>query len=287
MRISEAFDLHRKLEITARGLSTKTRETYENAEKLAIGYFGGIEAENIEQEDVVSFYEHLLGWQRPDTARQNIMCFRSVIKLLNRKKYDVMDWEDIKIPKREKRSVFYLTKPEVEAFIAVVGEKRRGYAELNRLRNVAIVECLFSSGVRVSELCRLNRNSIKNRQFIVVGKSKEPRPCYISRRAEAALEKYLKKRNDKNPALFVNNQNERRTTPGNIRRIFAVACKRSDFEGVHPHTIRHSFATYLLENEVELIYIGDMMGHQSLDTTRVYTHYTNPKLRKIHESVMG
>lgn len=287
MKISEAFELYRKLEITARGLSTKTRETYENATKLIIGYFGDSEIEHIEQENVVSFYEHLLGWQRPDTARQNIMCFRSVIRLLNRKKYDVMDWEDIKIPKREKRSVFYLTKPEVEAFIDVVGERRRGYAELNRLRNIAIVECLFSSGVRISELCRLNRNSIRNRQFVVVGKSKEPRPCFISSRAEAALGQYLKKRTDNNPALFISNQNERRVTPGNIRRIFLTACKRSDFDGVHPHTMRHSFATYLLEKEVELIYIGDMMGHQSLDTTKVYTHYANPRLRKIHEAVMG
>lgn len=287
MRISEAFELHRKLEITARGLSTKTRETYENTEKLTIGYFGDIEVSLIDQPAVVGFYEHLLGWQRPDTARLNIMSFRAVIKLLNRKKYEVMDWEDIKIPKRQKRMIYYLTKPEVDAFIEVVSQKRRGYSELNRLRNIAIAECLFSSGVRVSELCRLNKNQVKDRQFIVVGKSKEPRPCYISRQADAALRAYLERREDKSPALFVNNQNGERTKPGNVRRIFTNACRRSDFEGVHPHTMRHSFATFMLDKGVELIYIGDMMGHQSLDTTRIYTHYANSKLRQIHESAMG
>lgn len=285
MTISEAFYLYYKLEIIARGLSTKTRETYENAEKLSLGYFGDIKIESLEPADIVSFYEHLLSWQKPDTARLNIMCFRAVVKLLGRKKYDVMDWEDIKIPKREKRQIYYLTKPEVEEFISALARRRRGYAEINRLRNIAIGECLFSSGIRVGELCKLNRNSIKKRQFVVVGKSKEPRPCYISKRAEKALQSYLSLRGDTNPALFISNQNHKRIRPDNVRKIFATACDCSDFVGVHPHTLRHSFATYLLDRSVDIIYIGDMMGHQSLDTTRAYTHYVNPKLRSIHEQV--
>lgn len=68
-------------------------------------------------------------------------------------------------------------------FIAEIGRRKRGYSETNRLRNIAMAELLFSSGIRVGELCRLNRNSIRNRQFVVVGKSKTPRPCFINGRA--------------------------------------------------------------------------------------------------------
>lgn len=287
MKISEAFAYYRRLEITARGLSTKTDESYLYASKLAIAYFGDIDFSLIGLEDIIKFYEHLLGWQKPDTARGNIICLRSVIKLLFRRKEKVIDPEEIRIPKREKRSIEYLTAPEVIEFIDVIGEKRRGYAEINRLRNIAIVEVLFSSGIRVGELCRLNKNSIRNRQFIVVGKSKDPRPCFISAKAEDRLMEYLAMRTDSNPALFISNQNEKRITPGNVRRIFQNACNRSDFVNIHPHTIRHSFATYMLEKGVDLRYIGDFMGHQSLDTTKIYTHYTNPTLKKIHDTVMN
>lgn len=287
MLISEAFQTYRKREVIAAGLSSKTLESYIYAEKLVVAYFGDTEFSSIKVEDVISFYEHLLGWQAPDTARSNIICLRSVVRLMKRCFDGALDPDDIKVPKREKRTIEYLTESEVTEFIEVVGEKRRGYAEINRLRNVAIVEILYASGIRVSELCNLNRNSIKNRQFTVVGKSKEPRICFINQRSEIALENYLKMRDDNSSAMFVANQNGRRIVPGNVRRIFQNVCARSDFEGVHPHTLRHSFATHMLEKRVDLRYIADLMGHQSLDTTKIYTHYSNPKLQQIYRIAMG
>lgn len=286
MLISEAFEMYRRAEIVMGGLSRKTEESYKYALKLVIGYFGDVPMRSLGAEDVRDFYEHLLGWQKPDTARGNIICLRSVIKYLRRKSYEVLDPEDIKIPKREKRQIEYLTRAEVEEFIEVVGEKRRGYAEINRIRNIAIVKLLYGTGLRVGELCRLNRNSIKNRQFTVVGKSKDPRICFITKEVEEALKDYLKRRSDHNPALFISNQNEKRITAGNIRRVFQNACERSDFENVHPHTLRHSFATHLLNRHVDLRYIADLMGHQSLDTTKMYTHYANPRLKQIYQRAM-
>lgn len=143
MLISEAFDLYRRSEIVAANLSSKTEESYFYAAKLAIGYFGGVQIESIQANDVRDFYEHLLSWQKPDTARGNIICLRAVVRMLKRKKYEVMDPDDIKVPKREKRTVNYLTEPEVREFIDVISEKQRGYSELNRLRNIAIAEVLF------------------------------------------------------------------------------------------------------------------------------------------------
>ena len=286
MNISEAFAYYRKAEIMARGLSRKTDESYVYSCKLAVDFFGDMPITNIRPEDTRDYYEHLLGWQRPDTARGHMVCLRSVIKCLRRRDPNIMDPEEIRLPKREKREVVYLTKAEVEEFINVVARKRRGYPEVNRLRNVAIMELLYATGLRVGELCRLNKNSIKNHQFTVIGKSKEPRICFINSRAEEAINKYLNKRTDSSMAMFISNQTERRITPGTVRRIFQRACDMSDFEGVHPHTLRHSFATYMLERKVDLIYISQMMGHQSLDTTRMYTHYSNPKLKRIYDCAM-
>lgn len=285
--ITAAFDLYREVEIFSAGKSIKTDESYKYAGKLAAEFFSDVPITTITAKDVRQFYEHLLGWQKPDTARGNIICFRSVVRFCHHQKLEMMvEADEIKIPKREKREIQYLTEQEVREFIEVVAEKRRGYAEINRIRNIAIVTLLYATGLRVGELCKLNRNTIKNRQFTVVGKSKNPRICFITKEVEDLLKVYLDMRTDNNPALFISNQNEKRITPGNIRRIFQFACDRSDFENVHPHTLRHSFATKLLEKEVDLRYIADLLGHESLDTTKVYTHVTNPKLRRIYELAM-
>lgn len=286
MLVSEAFDLYRRAEVVAGGLSRKTFESYIYSEKLAMGFFGDVPISKIQAMDVRDYYDHLLTWQKPDTARGNIICIRSVLRYCKRKGEDVMDIEDIKIPKRQKREIHYLTPPEIDEFIDVVATPTRGYAEINRLRNVAIVELLWATGLRVGELCKLNRNSIRNRQFTMVGKSKAPRVCFINDRAEAALKAYLAKRTDKCEALFVANQTERRITTGGVQRIFKCACDKSDFDDVHPHTIRHSFATFMLERNVDLRYIADLLGHESLDTTKIYTHYANPKLRMVYENAM-
>ena len=284
MLISEAFDLYKQSEVVAAGLSPKTAESYTYASKLASSYFGNIEVGSLRLEDIWHYYDHLLGWQKPDTARGNIICLRADIRLLKRRGEQVIDPDDIKVPKREKRIITYLTKTEVDALIEIVATRRRGYAEVNRLRNIAIVKLLYSTGVRISELCRLNRNSIRDRQFTVIGKSLEPRPCFITKDVEESIAQYLELRHDHEMALFISNQNGKRIKPGNVRRIFQRICKQSDFNGVHPHTMRHSFATYMLEKDVDLIYISQMMGHKSLDTTRMYTHFTNPKLKRIYDN---
>ena len=285
MRIKKIFAEYRQAEVVAANLSSKTFESYFYAEKLVVDFFGDIELGKLRPEDVRAFYEHLLGWQKPDTARGNIVCLRSVIKYAKRRGLKVMSPEDIKVPKREKRTIEYLTQSEVEEFVAVVGQPMRGYSRVNRVRNVLIVELLYATGLRVSELCRLNRNSFRDRQTVVVGKSKMPRPVYITKEVEELIDKYLKLRTDSSVALLVSEQTGERIKPGTIRRVFANACDRSEFSGVHPHTLRHSFATKMLTEGVNLRYIADLMGHESLDTTKIYTHYTNPQLRSIYENV--
>lgn len=287
MLISEAFENYREIEVISRGLSPKTLESYIYAEKLVVEYFSDTDIKNITTVDVSKFYQYLCNHQRPDTARGNIICLRSVLKRCVRKGWLNLDVEDIKIPKREKRIINYLTELEVDRFISVVGEKCRGYSNFNRLRNIAIVSLLYDSGIRISELCSLNRNSIKERQFIVIGKSKNPRVCFITKKTERRIKDYLSLREDNERALFIANQTGKRITSDNVRKVFQNACDRSDFINIHPHTIRHSFATRLLDKEVDIRYIAELMGHESLDTTKMYTHFSNPKLKKIYENALS
>lgn len=283
--ISEAFSYYERAEIIAGGLSRKTAETYYWSAKLAVDYFGDIPLGQIDAEDVRCYYEHLMTWQAPDTARGHICCLRAVVRLCRRWGLECLDPDFIKLPKRQKREIHYLTEAEVERFISALGQKRRGYSAHNRLRNVAMVEVLYASGLRVSELCKLNRGTIRERQFSITGKSKAPRLCFINRRAERAIKRYLKIRTDGNPALFVS-QSGRRVTPHGVREAFRQGCAWSGMANVHPHTIRHSFATKLLAKEVDIRYIADLMGHESLDTTKHYTHFTNPKLKRIYRGAM-
>lgn len=287
MLISEAFENYKEVEIIARGLSPKTLESYIYTEKLVIEYFTNTDVKNITTIDIAKFYQHLCNHQKPDTARGNIICLRSVLKRCVRKGWLNLDVEDIKIPKREKRIITYLTESEVDRFISVVGEQCRGYSNLNRLRNVAIVSLLYDSGIRISELCSLNRNSIKDRQFIVIGKSKNPRICFITKKTEQRIKDYLDLRDDNDRALFIANQTGKRITSNNVRKVFQNACNRSEFVNIHPHTIRHSFATRMLDREVDIRYIAELMGHESLDTTKMYTHFSNQKLKKIYEEALS
>ncbi len=286
MLISEAFTEYCRREISMAGMSTKTRETYENLCKLLINFFGDIDVENIRDEDPVRFFEHLCGWQKMSTVRGNLMAFRKVVKWLKRKNYNVIDPEEIKVPKKTKEEMEYLELYEVETFLEAVSRKTRGYSYVNRLRNIAIVQVLFSSGIRVGELCKLNKNSIKNRQFVTASKGGDPRPCFISQEAEKAIKEYLDARADSNVALFISNQNGRRITTGNVRNIFKNACNQCGLEKVHPHTMRHSLATFLLDRGMDLLDVSKILGHTNLNTTQIYTHIKNPKLRDRYNIIM-
>lgn len=283
MLLKDVFEKYYQAEIKPAGLSIATGERYKNTGVLMVNYFGNVDVADITVEDMQRFYEHLSTWQAPNTVRLNIISCRRVLSYCRRKKLVDIDIEDIKIPKRPKKSVEYLTQAEFYIFLEAIKRRRAGYSRVNRMRNIAIMLTLYTSGIRVSELCRLNRNSIKNRQFTVVGKSKSPRICFITPETQEAISRYLKLRDDNEPALFISEQTKRRITPDTVRDVFRYGCINSEFEHVRPHTIRHSFATKMLEGGVDIRYIADLLGHESLDTTKIYTHVTNPKLKAIYD----
>lgn len=281
--ISEAFDKYRSDYIVMSNQSPKTEEGYVGARKLLIRFLGDINICELDLDGVRQWHNWLSGWQNPDTVRGNIICLRMVLKFLAKRGFRVINYDNIIVAKRRKRKIDYLTEDEVEEFIEEAARPVRGYSRLNRLRNVAVITLLYATGLRNGEICALNKGDIRNRSFTVIGKSRDPRIAFINEKAEQALIAYLEARTDNNPAMFISHQNGNRMTSKTLRLIFSSITDRSRFDRVHPHMIRHSFATLLLEKEVDITYIGDLMGHVDLNTTKIYTHYSNPKLRQIYE----
>ena len=161
------------------------------------------------------------------------------------------------------------------------------------LRDKAILETFFSTGMRIAELVSLNReqfDSVLDKQDFelgIIGKGSRPRTVYFSERALEWLKKYLKTRGDKQKALFINYrgraQEESRLTARSIERIIKkYALKAGVPFFTTPHTLRHSYATDLLSQGVDLRSIQEFLGHKNIMTTQIYTHVTNKRLRDIH-----
>ena len=245
----------------------------------------------LNQDNISKFLAFLLKKADPkpcslNTARGYLVCLRAVIRFCYNKGVRVANPDTIIVPKREKLKPLYLKEGQVAHFLETVECPRRGYSELNRVRNALIVRFLFDTGLRISELCALNRNSIVDRHFVVKGKSKNLHPCFISESLERQIANYIDMRTDNNPALFVNGQNGERIKPGTVRLVFRRACQQSGFSGVHPHTLRHSFGTRMVNHGVDIVYVAELMGHESLDVTRLYTHLENAELRSAYNRVI-
>lgn len=295
MKISEAFDAFTKSQVIAKGLSASTFNGYQNTAKSLIRYFGNVKVVKIKITDLEQFYIDLIKTDKvngrkhhPNTARAFMAQVKTVWAFLKRRGERVVDASEIPLPKLKKSAPVWLEEDEVAQFVEAVARPVRGYPRINRLRNALIVEMLFVTGLRISELCALNRNSIRNGEAVIVGKSKEPRLVFITDSIQEKMEQYLETRTDGNEALFVSEQTGgQRLTPSTVRLIFRNACKRSKFVGVHPHTMRHSFGTHMLERGANIRAVAELLGHQSLETTKVYLHYKNADLKELHRRIMG
>lgn len=281
MRISEAFDVYRLDFIQFKNLSTKTEEAYSVTEKLLYRFFMDRELESLTLQDIRKWKQWLDKGRCPSTVRGYIICLRMVIKYHKLNGLNCIDHELIPVPKRVIKVPEYLTSEEVDKFIEQASKPIRGYSKLNRLRNQAIISLLYASGIRVSELCKLDRGSVRDDKFTVVGKGGKARLCFVDARTKLLLHKYLASRTDNHPALFISNQNGLRITPNNIQRTFLIISGRYGKQ-YHPHLLRHSFATNLLQNNCNMRYTQVMLGHSSLATTEIYTHVVDRDLQEVY-----
>lgn len=225
------------------------------------------------------------------TQNYHLIALRSFLKYCAKRDISIgISSDKIELARTRRKQVTFLDAEEVERLL----EQPDQSTEIG-LRDAAILELLFSGGLRVSELVNLNRDHInlRRREFMVRGKGQKDRPIFISDEAAESIARYLNKRKDTLAPLFIRySGSQDLTNDGEFKRLSARSVQRmiSNYarkagitKKVTPHTLRHSFATDLLMNGADLRSVQSMLGHSNIATTQIYTHVTNPHLRKVHE----
>lgn len=234
---------------------------------------------------------------KKSTQNYHIVVLRTFLKYLAKQDVETLAAEKIEIGKTPDRQVDFLEYDEVVALIAA----SRG-SSLRAYRDHALLSLLFSAGLRVSELTSLNRDSLNfvKDEFSVRGKGSKLRVVFLSPEAKASLTHYLEKRADVDEALFIrypkkglqnksaSQKDSKRLTPRSVQRLVKHYAKKAGItKDVHPHTLRHSFATDLLANGADIRSVQSMLGHSSITTTQIYTHVTNERLKEVHKQFHG
>src|SRR5690606_850860 len=144
----------------------------------------------------------------------------------------------------------------------------------------AIVALFYASGIRASELCNLKKSDFSGYQFRVMGKGRKERVCFLDDWTAGHIQKYLDKCPHQSEYLFCTNKSAHIERPC-INEFFRKA-SASFGRQVTPHSLRHSFATNLLNNGCNLRYIQEMLGHADIMTTQIYTHVAKDNLQEVY-----
>lgn len=285
-----------------KGLSSKSQENYSRFLKKFLDWLKINKLENIKPHELTP--EHIWKYRvflsrqylpksnkplKKTTQNYYLISLRSLLNFFADRDIVSLPAEKIKLAKgKDERQVRFLTIEQLEKlFSAPDISKSQG------LRDRAILEVLFSTGMRIAELVALNREQIKIRlgmkelELGIIGKGGRTRTVYFSERALYWLNKYLETRSDKEKALFINYR-RKKNTPSRLtaRSIEKITKKYTILSGLPltttPHVMRHSFATDLLTQGVDLRTIQEFLGHKSITATQIYTHVTSKKLREIH-----
>lgn len=227
------------------------------------------------------------------TQNYFLVALRSLFRFLIKKhKLDVLSPETIELGKRRDRSIKFLLPEDLERLFASVP-----VASAQGIRDRTIMEVLFSTGLRVSELVNLNKDQINldTGEFGVIGKGGKARVVFISHHAKEWLKKYFAKRSDPYRPLFIRYSGPKEKEEGltdnkfrlSVRSVERMIEKYRIKAGIPfrigPHVLRHSYATDLLTHGADLRSVQEMLGHKNISTTQIYTHVTNTQLRQVHE----
>lgn len=228
------------------------------------------------------------------TQSRYLIALRGLLGYFHEKNIPCLPTEKIKLPKEHReRQVKFLPLEQLETLLTSPDQKM-----LTGLRDRAVLETLFSTGLRVAELVALDRKHLagakgkKDFEMSIIGKGHYPRTVYFSERALYWIIKYLEARNDGDNALFIRSKGPTKSFLRlSVRGIELLVQKYAKISGISvlatPHTLRHSFATDLLNNGVDIRMVQEFLGHRHIATTQVYTHVTSKRLRDIHKQFHG
>jgi integrase/recombinase XerC len=236
------------------------------------------------------FLAYLYGqnYTKSTTARK-LATLRSFYKfLIRRGLVSVNPLSTIRTPKQEKRLPKCLDLEQVQKLLDAPGD-----ADILAARDKSMLEVLYSSGIRVSELVELSMADIDLQEGVlrVKGKGRKDRLTPIGSQAIKALQRYFEMRavDGKSQAsgserVFLNKHGESLSTRSVRRKLDKYLVSAGLDPGISPHTLRHSFATHLLNNGADLRSVQELLGHQSLSTTQIYTHLTTQRMKEAYDN---
>lgn len=277
--------------------SQKTIANYDHYLTRLIDFGGDIKVSDIDAELIRKWrlWLNRLGTNTSDelqktTQNYHLIALRSFLKYCAKRDIKALSADKVELARTVRKQVTFLSAEEVGRLFQETDVETQ-----NGLRDRAIMELLFSSGLRVSELVGLDKDHInlKRREFMVRGKGQKDRPIFISTDAALWIERYLAKRTDNSRPLFIRYSGSKKVDlTGNFHRLTARSIQRmvaryallaGITKHVSPHTLRHSFATDLLMNGADLRSVQELLGHSNVATTQIYTHVTNPQLKRVHD----
>ena len=242
----------------------------------------------IKEEDIKTYVNYLLEEQnkKPSTISRMIASIRSFYQYeVKNKKVGVDPTEKIQSPKIEKKAPCVLTTKEVELLLEQPTDE-----DLKGIRDKAMLEFAYATGMRVTEIISLNVEDVNIEQEYVECKTgKKKRDIPLGKMALSAIKEYITKardimvKSDKEKALFVNMNGKRLTRQGFWKIIKYYQEQAHIDKDITPHTLRHSFATHLLQNGAELKAIQTMLGHSDISSTQVYMQFQHDGLDNIYK----
>ncbi|MCD6528242.1 tyrosine-type recombinase/integrase [bacterium] len=285
-----------------KGLSNKTQENYDRYLRKFTCWLektkkASLLPHELTSEDIWAYRLYLSRSQtqegkslKKNTQNYYLIALRALLNYFAAKDILSLPADKIRLQKTagSEKTVKFLNLEQIERLLLAPNVKTTV-----GLRDRAILETLFSTGLRIAELVSLNRDQFanienkKDYELSIIGKGGYPRTVYFSERALEWVKKYLKTRKDKNKALFINYRGKKEVEPRlTARSIERIVKKYAIKAGVPifttPHTLRHSMATDLLSQGVDLRTIQEFLGHRSITSTQIYTHITSKRLRDIH-----
>lgn len=264
--------------------SDNTVKSYKNDLKKYETFMKNINIQNIKENHIKKYLKYLKENNNDNrTINHNISTLRSFYKfLLIEKIIKDNPMEYIEMPKTKKTLPKTLSIEEIDKLLDIKLNDHFSY------RNKAMLELMYSSGLRVSELVNVKIHDIDVSNCIIriMGKGKKERIVPLGDYAIKYIELYLKEHRNKlikrelNEYLFLNNHGKKMTRQGFFKILKQLAREKNIKTDFSPHTLRHSFATHLLNGGADLRSIQEMLGHESISTTQIYTHVSKEQLKE-------
>lgn len=263
-----------------KGRSLNTVKNYDHYLSVFLKFSKANDPDDINADDLRNYRLWLnrqpavLGTLKKKTQNYYLIALRSFLKYLTKRGIKSLSPEVIELAKVGEREIDLITPEELDRLLNAPDT-----ATIQGLRDKAILETLFSTGLRVSELCSLSRElDLEAEEFSVRGKGEKVRVVFLSPVAKETIKKYLDKRKD------IDDDRMFPMTARSIQRtIRHYSAKAGIGKKVTPHVVRHMFATDLLSNGADLRSVQMLLGHANIATTQIYTHVTDKALRETHK----